>query len=310
MSIRTAALAGAPLLALLALLALAAPAMAQVPTLVNGNLDEPDPFFLTFPKGWRLLQAGQTEYRMLGDGLSPPTVTHSGMYSVRLPGGEGRANGEYQGLLAEELVDQSNVLSPRNWPQYTFNPPSGAPLTVSCWINIPASDPVVGSKVGMKLSLIRSGNNFSHYQEFEWQDLDPDAATPFPGTTIVTLPSNRKGIHTGGQWIRLQHTLNQSDIGSFPEPPTNPARASFQTFRVSPDNTSTGSVFVDDMAFSQGAACKTDFNNNGSIDLLDIFAFLSAWFAGDPRADYNGMNGVDLLDIFAFLNNWFANSCG
>jgi hypothetical protein len=52
--------------------------------------------------------------------------------------------------------------------------------------------------------------------------------------------------------------------------------------------------------------CKCDWNMNGTIDLLDIFGFLTGWFANDPRADFNGTNGVDLLDIFDFLSCWFA----
>jgi hypothetical protein len=48
-----------------------------------------------------------------------------------------------------------------------------------------------------------------------------------------------------------------------------------------------------------------DFNRSGATDLLDIFAFLNAWFASDPRADWNGNGAVDLLDIFTFLTDWF-----
>jgi hypothetical protein len=70
----------------------------------------------------------------------------------------------------------------------------------------------------------------------------------------------------------------------------------------------------------QGAAftrCKADFNGQNGVDLLDIFAFLNAWFAGCTgagtpgpacrgSADYNGAGGVELLDIFAFLHDWFS----
>jgi hypothetical protein len=52
--------------------------------------------------------------------------------------------------------------------------------------------------------------------------------------------------------------------------------------------------------------CRADYNGTNGVDLLDIFAFLTDWFAGNPRADFDGMNGVDLLDIFAFLQAWFA----
>lgn len=53
-------------------------------------------------------------------------------------------------------------------------------------------------------------------------------------------------------------------------------------------------------------ACPADHNGLNGVDLLDIFAYLSDWFAQNPRADFNHMNGVDLLDIFAFLQAWFA----
>jgi hypothetical protein len=56
---------------------------------------------------------------------------------------------------------------------------------------------------------------------------------------------------------------------------------------------------------------NADFNHMNGVDLLDIFAFLNAWFANDPSADYNGNHVVsgDLNDIFAFLTDWF-NGCG
>jgi hypothetical protein len=64
---------------------------------------------------------------------------------------------------------------------------------------------------------------------------------------------------------------------------------------------------------------RSDFNRNNQVDLLDIFAFLNAWFSGctgpqmpgtgcSRSADHNGVNGVDLLDIFAFLQDWFAGA--
>jgi len=52
--------------------------------------------------------------------------------------------------------------------------------------------------------------------------------------------------------------------------------------------------------------CRADFDGNGLVQVPDIFAFLSAWFALDPRADFNGIQGVNVPDIFAFLSAWFA----
>ena len=43
----------------------------------------------------------------------------------------------------------------------------------------------------------------------------------------------------------------------------------------------------------------------GMVSVADIFAFLNAWFAGNPQADING-GGLAVQDIFDFLNLWFA----
>ncbi|HMN40774.1 MAG TPA: GC-type dockerin domain-anchored protein [Phycisphaerales bacterium] len=51
--------------------------------------------------------------------------------------------------------------------------------------------------------------------------------------------------------------------------------------------------------------CRANFNQIDGISVQDIFDFLNAWFAGDPRADFNG-GGLGVQDIFDFLNAWFA----
>ncbi|MBX3404968.1 MAG: hypothetical protein KF699_16270 [Phycisphaeraceae bacterium] len=51
--------------------------------------------------------------------------------------------------------------------------------------------------------------------------------------------------------------------------------------------------------------CAADFDGNGTREVGDIFAFLAAWFAGDPAAyAFGGTPGVPA--IFAFLTAWFA----
>jgi glucose/arabinose dehydrogenase len=52
-------------------------------------------------------------------------------------------------------------------------------------------------------------------------------------------------------------------------------------------------------------SCPADFNGADGLNVQDIFDFLNAWFAGDPRADFNGLQGLNVQDIFDFLNAWF-----
>jgi uncharacterized Zn-binding protein involved in type VI secretion len=54
------------------------------------------------------------------------------------------------------------------------------------------------------------------------------------------------------------------------------------------------------------ARCSGDFDNNGSVEVPDIFAFLSAWFSGDFTADFDRDGDIDVPDIFAFLSAWFS----
>jgi hypothetical protein len=51
--------------------------------------------------------------------------------------------------------------------------------------------------------------------------------------------------------------------------------------------------------------CVADFDGSGVIGVQDIFDYLNAWFAGNPRADVDG-GGISVQDIFDFLNLWFA----
>ncbi len=55
--------------------------------------------------------------------------------------------------------------------------------------------------------------------------------------------------------------------------------------------------------------CPADFDGNGAVTVQDIFTFLAAWFAFDPRADSDGNGLIGTPDIFAFLAAWFAGNC-
>ncbi|MBX3402326.1 MAG: hypothetical protein KF699_02830 [Phycisphaeraceae bacterium] len=55
--------------------------------------------------------------------------------------------------------------------------------------------------------------------------------------------------------------------------------------------------------------CPADWDGNNTVEVADIFAFLSSWFANDPAAqNFGGSMGVGA--IFAFLSAWFAHGVG
>lgn len=56
-------------------------------------------------------------------------------------------------------------------------------------------------------------------------------------------------------------------------------------------------------------ACAADMNQDGQLDLEDLFAFLSAFDAANPAADVTQDGQVDLNDLFAFFASW-EEGCG
>jgi hypothetical protein len=52
--------------------------------------------------------------------------------------------------------------------------------------------------------------------------------------------------------------------------------------------------------------CAADFNVSGMASVQDIFDFLAAYFANDPRADFNASGAISVQDIFDFLAAYFA----
>ncbi len=52
--------------------------------------------------------------------------------------------------------------------------------------------------------------------------------------------------------------------------------------------------------------CGADYNNNGSLEIQDIFDFLAAWFQQVFTSDFNHDGAKNVQDIFDFLAAWFA----
>ena len=76
-------------------------------------------------------------------------------------------------------------------------------------------------------------------------------------------------------------------------------------------NLSTGSqevCHVTDQAFcvNPPRPCLGDFNQDGTVNTLDVLAFLNAWSNGSLAADCNGDGVVNTIDVLCFLNRWSA----
>jgi hypothetical protein len=56
----------------------------------------------------------------------------------------------------------------------------------------------------------------------------------------------------------------------------------------------------------QFVCCPADYNNNGIMEVQDIFDFINAWFMGAPTTDFDHSGVLEVQDIFSFLNVWFT----
>jgi len=59
------------------------------------------------------------------------------------------------------------------------------------------------------------------------------------------------------------------------------------------------------------ASCVCERDGDGAqVDVFDLLAYLSMWFAQDAGADIDGAPGVSVFDLLAFLQCWFPASAG
>jgi hypothetical protein len=77
---------------------------------------------------------------------------------------------------------------------------------------------------------------------------------------------------------------------------------SFNLFDVNAD----GWIDAQDASSASPASCAADFDLDGAATIDDIFVYLNAWFAYDPRCDLDAGGSVTIDDLFLFLNRWFA----
>src|SRR5438045_3877721 len=49
-----------------------------------------------------------------------------------------------------------------------------------------------------------------------------------------------------------------------------------------------------------------DFDQNGKVNVADVYAFLNAWLVNDPAADFDGNFIINANDVYAFIGEWFT----
>jgi len=276
----------------------------QAQPLMNGGFETVNAVDPEQPAGWGAFNGARR--RVVGDGLLPTlSSAHGGVAAIeQTPRPVGPS--DFLGHTSDALTDPDDANSPTNNPGYTFNPPSGDDINFGGWVMIPASDPVVIHRVGLKLEFRRTVNN-SVYEGFDFFFIDPADPTGFPGLVAVTTPTG-PGVHTNGVWLQMSATFQQSQFNVWPLPPVNPdARVSVLAIRTGDPffAGARGTVFFDDLTFGQGTVCIADFNNSGAATVQDIFDFLAAYFASLPSADVNNSGAVTVQDIFDFLSAYF-----
>ena len=166
--------------------------------------------------------------------------------------------------------------------------------------------------------------SFSSRGPVSWQTVDPYNDWPYPpGKRKPTLVA--PGVGTISHNLCDGYTVYSGVSMAVPHVAgaaalmlqANPALDHYQVKQIlmdtaidrgdaGPDNTY-GAGFLDAWGAVQAAldaACVADFNGDGSVNTLDVLAFLAAWAAGDGRADINQDGEVDTLDVLAFLNAW------
>lgn len=128
-------------------------------------------------------------------------------------------------------------------------------------------------------------------------------------TTLVPLAAGQRppvdilaafnGRDPNGAWTLRVTDVAASDVGTLLNWSLELSRRTQDVFGV--DN-------------GGGNPCPADFNDSGTIDAVDLFAFLDAWFAQTGQsgsglsADFDASNTVDAVDLFDYLDEWFANT--
>jgi hypothetical protein len=175
-------------------------------------------------------------------------------------------------------------------------------------------------RVKLQCEALFQGNYISRSSPVEI-NLSAEGTPPSP-TVPVAHSYRKKMLRTRGAAVELPAAFSDALSGATYElvTPASNASVSFagSTAMVIPGPSITGNdSFQFRVTTPSGTSntatvtlwysCPADFDGNGAVTVPDIFAFLSAWFAGNPVADFDRSGSApNVPDIFAFLSAWFA----
>jgi 1,4-alpha-glucan branching enzyme len=168
-------------------------------------------------------------------------------------------------------------------------------------IRLRTSEPALFANAPLTVSQVNEAQNFMTFDRVQPGSKGFAAAVNLAN---VDRPGFRMGLPREGKWrvvINSDATI-YAGLGGGPS-------GEFTTVATAAGIHPRSVVFdlpAHTVVLLEQVLCPGDFNADGVRQPSDIFAFLNAYFAGDPRGDFDG-NGVrQPADIFGFLNAYFA----
>ena len=140
---------------------------------------------------------------------------------------------------------------------------------------------------------------------------NPTGACCDPISNTCTLVTQSACLSAGGLFQGADTTC---DVGTCAPPTGACCLGAICTVLTSAECDLSGGAFrgvgtgCNEPGISTAPCCFADFDQNGVVEVPDLFAYLSAWFANSPSANING-DALEVSDIFSYLAAWFAG-CG
>ena len=305
--------------------ALAAPALAQTPTLQNGDFEIQCAFGCgctgAFAEGWHAPGCNNSVVRrFVGDGLTPALSPIGTPNALTPRSGNAvmalttRGSGGYVGFHTDTVnfcyCDQTcgticNGPYPFFDPFWDYN---GGDTVVTGWYMIPANAPITGDHAGIKINV-----------KVQNQD-------------VATLEDLSITGHTNGQWTQFTMVFTREQVqekyecnrGIRPDCGCNcvpaaplPNHLKIEPLRFAGDGTATsGVIFWDDITFVQlppVTGCDADANQDGNVDQGDVDYVINVVAGGDNPTnfdgDFNRDGNVDQGDIDALINVVAGGDC-